>query len=31
VLLIRNSDGRIVVQRRNAAGTQAPVDYWFLP
>jgi len=31
VLLIRNSDGRIVVQRRNAAGTQAPVDYWFSP
>jgi hypothetical protein len=31
VLLIRNSDGRIVVQRRNAAGTQRPVDYWFSP
>jgi hypothetical protein len=31
VLLIRNSDGHIVVQRRNAAGTQAPVDYWFSP
>jgi hypothetical protein len=31
VLLIRNSDSRIVVQRRNAAGTQAPVDYWFTP
>ena len=31
VLLIRNSDGHIVVQRRNTAGTQAPVDYWFTP
>jgi hypothetical protein len=31
VLLLRDSDGRIVVQRRNTAGTQAPVDYWFSP
>jgi hypothetical protein len=31
VLLVRDSDGRIVVQRRNAGGTQAPVDYWFTP
>ena len=29
VLMLRNSDGRIVVQRRNGAGPQAPVDYWF--
>lgn len=31
VLMLRDSDGRIVVQRRNAAGPQAPVDYWFSP
>jgi hypothetical protein len=31
VLLVRDSDGRLVVQRRNAAGAQAPVDYWFTP
>ncbi|MEM7432701.1 MAG: DVUA0089 family protein [Pseudomonadota bacterium] len=31
VLLIRDSDGRIRVQGRNAAGAPAPKDYWFLP
>jgi hypothetical protein len=31
VLLTRDSDGRLVVQRRNAAGAQAPADYWFSP
>jgi hypothetical protein len=30
-LLIRSSDGRLRMQRRNAAGTQSPVDYWFSP
>jgi len=31
VLLIRNSDGRIRVQGRNAAGAPLPKDFWFLP
>jgi hypothetical protein len=31
VLMIRDSDGRILVQGRNAAGSPAPNDYWFSP
>ena len=31
VLMIRNSDGRILVQGRNAAGAPETKDYWFLP
>jgi hypothetical protein len=31
VLMIRDSDGRILVQGRNAAGSPTPKDYWFLP
>ena len=31
VLLIRDSDGRILVQGRNAAGSSAPRVYWFSP
>jgi hypothetical protein len=31
VLLTRDSDGRIVVESRNAAGSQSPTDYWFSP
>ncbi len=31
VLLLRNSDGRLVIQGRNAAGAQTPRDYWFSP
>jgi hypothetical protein len=30
-LLIRTSDGRLLVQRRNASGPQSPLDYWFSP
>ena len=30
-LLVRDSDGRLVMQRRNASGAQAPRDYWFSP
>jgi hypothetical protein len=31
VLMSRDSDGRMLVQSRNAAGVQAPKDYWFAP
>lgn len=31
VLMRRNSDGRILVQGRNAAGSPAPKNYWFSP
>ena len=31
VLMIRDSDGRILVQGRNAAGNPAPIQYWFSP
>lgn len=31
VLMIRTSDGRILVQGRNAAGNPAPNQYWFSP
>jgi hypothetical protein len=31
VLMYRNSDLRILVQSRNAAGTLIPTDYWFSP
>jgi hypothetical protein len=31
VLMIRNSDGRVLVEARNAAGGLAPKDYWFAP
>jgi hypothetical protein len=31
VLMTRDSDGRIVVESSNAAGSQAPRDYWFSP
>jgi len=31
VLMIRDSDGRILVQGRNAAGNPAPNQYWFSP
>ena len=31
VLMIRDSDSRILVQGRNAAGNPAPIDYWFSP
>ena len=30
-LLVRDSDGRILVERRNASGAQLPRDYWFSP
>jgi hypothetical protein len=30
-LLIRNSDGRVLVESRNASGNQAKRDYWFSP
>ena len=30
-LLVRDSDGRILVERRNASGAQLPWDYWFSP
>jgi hypothetical protein len=30
-LLMRATDGRIVVESRNASSTQAPRDYWFSP
>ena len=31
VLLIRNGDGRILVQGRNAAGSTVQMDYWISP
>ena len=31
VLMIRDSDGRILVQSRNASGSLTPTDYWFSP
>jgi hypothetical protein len=31
VSMIRNSDGRILVEARNAAGIATPKDYWFSP
>jgi hypothetical protein len=31
VLMIRESDGRIVAQGRNAAGTQSAKNFWFSP
>ena len=31
VLMIRDSDGRILVQGRNTAGNPAPIQYWFSP
>jgi len=31
VLMIRDSDGRILVQGRNAEGDPAPIQYWFSP
>jgi acetyl esterase/lipase len=31
VLMVRDSDGRILVQGRNAAGSPTPKDYWFTP
>ncbi len=31
VLMIRGSDGRVLVQGRNAAGIPAPKNYWFTP
>jgi hypothetical protein len=31
VLMIRDSDGRILVQGRNASGSPAPNNYWFSP
>ena len=30
-LLIRSSDGRLLVEARNASGAQSPRDYWFSP
>ena len=31
VLLVRNADGRLMMEARNASGAQAPRDYWFSP
>ena len=31
VLMVRDSDSRILVQGRNAAGSVTPIDYWFSP
>jgi hypothetical protein len=30
VLMIRNSDGRVLVESRNAAGSLTAKDYWFI-
>ena len=31
VLMLRDSDGRILVQGRNTAGNPTPIQYWFSP